>query len=122
MDNEINIQEFENALEDAKKESEAVESLVTINFKRTVKYKGETIESLDFDFDKLTGKDAENIENECRRSGNFIAAPAMQSEYIMRAAAKACTRPIGVDLFDKISINDYNKIRSAARNFLLESE
>jgi hypothetical protein len=54
--------------------------------------------------------------------GKALVVPTFSGEYLIRMAAKACTEPIGADAFEIMSIADYNKIRSAARSFLLRSE
>lgn len=96
--------------------------LVTIKFRKPVTYNGEQIQELTFDFDSLTGADSMNIDEELTAMGKFILSPAFSGPYLDRMAAKACTLPIGIDLFRTLSIRDYNRIRNAARAFLLESE
>ena len=62
------------------------------------------------------------IENEMQQLGKAVIVPTFSGEYLIRMAAKACTIPIGADAFENMSLSDYNKIRSAARSFLLNSE
>lgn len=90
--------------------------------KKPVEYNGETYEELNFDFEKLTGRDGLNIEAELKAQGITVMVPAFDSAYLIRLAAKACDKPIGADIFDNMSIADFNKIKSAARSFLLGSE
>ena len=90
--------------------------------KKTVKYNDETYEKLYFDFDKLTGEDALNIEAELSALGKSAPIPALSGEYLVRVAAKSCTKPIGADFFKLISIRDFNLIIGAARGFLLRTE
>ena len=54
--------------------------------------------------------------------GKFIVSPTFSGEYLVRMAAKACTTPVGQDLLRALPISDYNRIRSAARSFLLSTE
>ncbi len=91
-------------------------------FKNPVKYQELDIDVLSFDFSKLTGADALAIENEMQQLGMTAVVPALSSEFLIRMAAKACTQPIGSDIFVKMGIYDFNKIKSAARSFLLSSE
>jgi hypothetical protein len=106
----------------AKQQAESSGSSYTHVFKKPFEYNGETYTSLTFEWDKLTGRDALAIENEMQAMGKALVVPTFSGEYLIRMAAKACTEPIGADAFEIMSIADYNKIRSAARSFLLRSE
>lgn len=105
-------------------EKEAAESEFTYvhKFKRPFEYQGETYNELTFDWDSLTGKDGLAIENEMQAIGKAVIVPQFSGEYLIRFAAKACVETIGADAFEYMRIGDYNKIRSAARSFLLKSE
>lgn len=105
-------------------EQEAVEStsVVTVQLSHPVSYEGATFTELCFDWDKLTGEDSLSIENELQAQGKFVVAPTFSGEYLVRMAARACTAKIGQDLIRALPISDYNRIRSAARSFLLKSE
>ena len=63
--------------------------------RKPVKYNGKEYTTLTFDFDKLTGAD-----------------------YRSAMAARACTEPIGVDIFDGMSLPDFNRIIGKARSFM----
>lgn len=113
----------EEEIEAAKEEAENTLSLFTIHFKKAITYNGKEYEELSFDFDTLTGADGLNIENELQSIGRPAVVPAFSGEYLIRMAAKACTTDkIGSDIFNIMRLSDYNKIRSAARSFLLRSE
>ena len=114
----IEKKEFEVAEEEAKN----AESNLIITLKKPVTYNGKTYSTLEFDFENLTGEDALNIEDELASIGKITVAPVFSGEYLIRMAAKACSEPVGSDLFRIIPIGDYNRIRSAARSFLLKSE
>lgn len=120
---------MENSIIDEKELTSAIENAQNgpanfiFNFKKPVNYNGNLIKSLSFDFDKLTGKDAHDIEDEVQsRYGKSVIVPALSSEYLRIMAVKACKEQIGSDLFDTISIKDYNSILGRARSFLLQSE
>lgn len=97
-------------------------TVIHIELGATVTYNGVDYEALDFDFEKLTGADANNIEAELQALGKTVLVPALSGDYLMRMSVKACQQPIGVDIFDTMSLKSYNKIRTAARNFLLNSD
>ena len=106
----------------AEKEAAESTSAVTVTLSRPVAYENETYTELSFDFDKLTGEDSLSIENELQAQGKFVVAPTFSGEYLVRMASRACTVPVGQDLIRSLPISDYNRIRSAARSFLLKSE
>lgn len=100
-----------------KKAAEKSEYSYTHKFRKPFEYQNNTYNELTFEWDKLTGKDGLAIENELQQIGKAVIAPVFSGEYLIRIAARACTVPIGADAFEKMSISDYNKIRSAARSF-----
>ena len=111
--------ELEAAREEARKNDVA---LFEIEFKKPVKYNGKEYSKLSFDFEKLTGRDGLAIEEELQMMNKAVIVPALSGEYLVRMAAKACTEKVGADIFDYMPIKDYNRIRSAARSFLILSE
>ena len=114
----IDDKEFAVAVQEALESTSAV----TVQLSRPFTYEGETYAELRFDWDKLTGEDSLSIENELQAQGKFVVAPTFSGEYLVRMAARACTAKIGQDLIRALPISDYNRIRSAARSFLLRSE
>lgn len=106
----------------AEKEAADSEYIYVHKFKKPFEYQGKTYDELIFDWDKLTGKDGLAIENEMQAIGKPVIVPTFSGEYLIRFAAKACNDEIGADAFWLMRIADYNKIRSAARSFLLKSE
>jgi len=106
----------------AEKEAAESEFVYIHKFRKPFEYQGKTYNELTFDWDKLTGKDGLAIENEMQAIGKVVIVPQFSGEYLIRFAAKACAESIGSDAFEYMKIADYNKIRSAARSFLLKSE
>lgn len=94
-------------------------AILEIKLKKAVEYDGETYEKLTFDFGKLTGEDAQNIEEELAALGKTPIAAALSTDYLIRMAAKACREPIGADLFGKLTLPDFERIKTRARSFLL---
>lgn len=105
-----------------KQKPEESGTAVTVQLSRPVTYEGQSYTELRFEWDKLTGEDSLAIENELQAQGKFVVAPTFSGEYLVRMAARACTSQIGQDLIRTLPILDYNRIRSAARSFLLRSE
>ena len=106
----------------AEDEAAAADDNITIEFKKPVLYNGNTYTSLTFNFESLTGADGLEIENELMAMGRVAIVPAVSGEYLVRMAARACTEQIGSDIFQSMSLHDYNSVRSAARSFLMKSE
>ena len=123
MDNEIRPEaqdeEFEEALNEAKEDSAYA---YVHRFKKPFEYQGKTYDKLTFDFEKLTGSDSLDVENELAARGVMVMVPTFSGPYLIRIAARACTEKIGSDALEQMRIADYNRIRSKARNFLLASE
>lgn len=123
MDNITNINGMqEEELEQARAEAKNATDLFTLKFKKPLMYDSVEYDELQFDFDKLTGKDSLAVERELSLRGIQVAVPAFSGEYIIRIAAKACTTPIGYDAFERMSLKDYNRVRGKVRNFLMTSE
>ena len=113
----IDDKEFTIAEKAAQKEGSPV---YTHTFIKPFEWGGKTYETLEFDFAKLTGKDALAIENELALQGKAVVVASMSSEFLIRMAARASG--LGADAFEAMSISDFNRIRSRARSFLLRSE
>ncbi len=104
--------------EEAIKEEE--ERVQTIILRKPVKYAGKEYAELSFDFDVLTGLDSLNIERELASLGKSSIPLALNSEYLIRIAAKACTSNVGSDIFTSyMSLLDHLEVTKMARNFLL---
>jgi hypothetical protein len=122
--NNLNVPGSIDPDEFASAEQQAADSgfTYTHKFHTPYEYQGKIYDELIFDWGKLTGEDGLAIENEMQQIGKPVIAPTFSGEYLIRLAAKACTEKIGSDAFRRMPISDYNKIRSAARSFLLKSE
>lgn len=118
----IDLEKTENVDELVEKELATMENTSVENvlhLTKTVMYNGEEVTELAFDFDKLTGADALNIEEELVARGKTMYYGAINdANYLIRMAAKACTKPVGMDFFNRISIIDFERIKNRARFFL----
>lgn len=112
----------ERELKAATEEASGAGSRLTIKLQSPVTYNEKVYTELTFDFDRLTGLDGLAIEEEMNQLGKPLIVPTMSGEYLIRLAAKACTEKIGSDIFHQLSLKDFNRARSAARSFLLQSE
>ena len=75
-----------------------------------------------FDFDSLTGHDSLMVERELTRSGVQLVVPGFNGDYLIRMAIRACVDNVGTDIVNRMSLRDYNRLRSEMRNFLMASE
>lgn len=94
---------------------------VTMTLRKPLDYNGHIYTELHFDFDGLTGRDSMEVEAEMiQRKKGAVVVGALNNDYIIGIAAKACKEPIGSDAFMAMSLKDYNRIKEATRNFLLK--
>lgn len=87
--------------------------------RKPIMYNGSEITKISFDFNKLTGADALNIESELNSMGKQVITATSSAEYLVRVARQACEQAVGVDFFKLLSIVDFNIIITKARFFLL---
>lgn len=96
--------------------------MFTYEFEEPLKYGDKEYKELTFDFDKLKGKDNLAVKAEIRSLGKpAVMLDVVDDEYLVRLAARACTEPIGADIFDEMPIFDFRKIVSKMRGFLNRS-
>lgn len=94
----------------------------TLKLKKPLTYNGTQYDELEFDLEGLTGSDSLAVERELNRKNINVIAPAFSIEYIIRIAARACLQPIGSDAMSLLTLRDFNRVRSAVRNFLMAAE
>ena len=91
--------------------------------KKPIEKMGTVYRELHFDFDKLTGKDSLEVEEEIETITKLtVVAPALNLEYLIRISARACDEPIGRDDIVNMNLSDFNHVRNIARNFMLRSD
>lgn len=101
--------------------AEESDGAVTLTLRKPLDYNGHIYTELHFDFDSLTGRDSMEVEAEMiQRKKGAVVVGALNNDYIVGIAAKACKEPIGSDAFMAMSLKDYNRIKETTRNFLLK--
>lgn len=88
-------------------------------FGKPFKYEGKTYETLNFYFERLTGRDMIAIENEMQAMQEYALAPEISRSFQSKMAAKAAG--IGGDVLESMPLNEFNKITNAARDFLIST-
>ena len=118
----VDLEKTENMDELVEKELATMENTSVENvlhLTKTVMYNGEEVTELAFDFDKLTGADALNIEEE--------ACIPREDHVLRRYQRRKLSYPYGCEglykacrqgFFNKISIIDFERIKNRARFFL----
>lgn len=96
------------------------DTAIVVHLKKPLDYNGKIYDRITLDLDKLTGKDSLDIEEELmRRKKGAVIYGALNNDYVLAVAAKACREPIGSDAFLQMNIKDHLRVRDAVRNFLL---
>lgn len=94
----------------------AEQSHTVYKLSKPVKWMKTTYTELDLNFESLTGKDFEAIDDELQGLGIVVPTPAINHRYQRMLAARAANVPN--DMLTALSARDYNKVTTAARNFL----
>lgn len=102
--------------------TENTDGLLHIELGKPVTYNGEEYTALDFDFEGLTGEDGENVYAELRAHGIAVLVETMTPEYLIGMAARACKQSVGRDIFLRMRLKDYVRIKKAARDFLRDAD
>lgn len=117
----IDEEELNAAQAEAESPADSGKRLVIL--KKPIERMGTTYKELHFDFDRLTGKDSLEVEDEIEKTTHLtVVAPALNLEYLIRISARACLEPIGRDDILNMNLSDFNHIRNMARNFMLRSD
>jgi len=88
-------------------------------FKKLYEYEGKKYETLNFYFERLTGKDVIAIENEMMANSEYALDPLLSRNFQSKMASRAGN--IGSDALANMPFLEFNKITNAARNFLIDS-
>ena len=116
---------MEKEIEEAKKQAEEEKDSVStfkLRLKKPFAWEGKEYTELDFDWSELTGEEFINIESEVNAEGYAVITPEFSTVFLVYMAVRGCKQPIGTDAIRKLPIGAFNKVRSRARSFLLNSE
>lgn len=119
---EQSMDELEERLEEETEKVGGRESLIrrfgheTVRLSSPFQWCGKTYEELDMDFEGLTGRDMEAIDDEIGAMGLRGTLPAYSRKYQRMLAAKAAKVPN--DVIEHLPLADYNAVVNAAQNFL----
>lgn len=86
---------------------------------RPVEFEGKKIESLEFDYDALTGKDVRAANLESAKTGKVVPSNVFDTDFCLAIAARAAK--VNASLFDYLPAGDVLGIEMDTRNFLLNS-
>lgn len=90
-------------------------------FKKPFEYEGKAYTELEFDFNRLTGKDMIAIDKEMQANEEYVLAAELSKSFQCKMAAKAAKTKISSDVIEAMPLFDFNKITNAARAFLLNT-
>lgn len=88
-------------------------------FGKPFKSGDKTHSTLNFYFERLTGRDMIAIENEMQAMQEYALAPEISRSFQSKMAAKA--GGIGSDVLESMPLNEFNRITNAARDFLIST-
>lgn len=122
MDTIERVTDAVNKAEDAAKDIKREELLQKFShahhkLSKPFTYCGETYEELDMDFESLTGRMIESIDDELAAMNININTPSASHRYQRMVAARAAKVPS--DMIEALPLSDYNAITNAARFFLI---
>jgi len=109
--------EMTQAAENAAKKAD--KGVYTHKFRKPFEYEGVTYTELTFNFERLTGRDMVDIENEMQAMSEYALAAEISASFKSKMAARAAG--IGSDAMEAMPLRDFNKIIAAARDFLTDS-
>lgn len=114
------IKAVDDAAEKIKNDEMTHDGVWKCKLSKPITYDGIEYSELTFNFGKLTGADALNVEDELLAKGKLVfTAETANARYLIAMAARACEQYISADAFNLMSIVDFNKIKNKARLFLL---
>lgn len=110
-------------LKEATRQADAVDTIdhFTMRLRKPFTWEGKDYTELEFDFGTLTGADFLNIETEVSAAGYSVIVPEFSTMFLMTMAFRCCKQPIGTDVIRQLPFVLFNRIRSRARSFLMNS-
>ena len=88
-------------------------------FRKPFEFEGKRYDVLNFNFERLTGRDMIAIENEMQANNEYALDPLLSRNFQSKMAARA--GGIGSDVLESMPLQEFNRIVTAARNFLIDS-
>jgi len=88
-------------------------------FKKPFEYEGTKYTTLNFYFERLTGRDMISIENEMQARSEYALDPLLSRNFQSKMASRA--GGIAADVLEAMPMQEFNKVVNAARNFLIDS-
>ncbi len=102
-----------------KKAATGASGVYVHKFKKPFEYEGKKYETLNFYFERLTGRDMIAIENEMQANSEYALDPILSRNFQSKMAARA--GGVASDTLEAMPIQEFNSITTAARNFLIDS-
>lgn len=102
-----------------KKAATGASGVYVHKFKKPFEYEGKKYDTLNFYFERLTGRDMIAVENEMQNNGEYALDPILSRNFQSKIAAKA--GGVASDTLEAMPIQEFNSITTAARNFLIDS-
>ena len=107
------------ALPTNKATTTGTEGVYVHRFKKPFEYEGKKYETLNFYYERLTGRDVIAIEGEMQANNEYALDPLLSRSFQGKMASRASG--MAADVLEAMPIQEFNKITNAARNFLIDS-
>ena len=91
-----------------------------LRLKTPIKLGNQTLNTLIFDFEALTGRDMIAVENEMAALGEPLTMPEFSTSFQAKIAARAAK--IGSDVIADLPLYEFKIITGRARSFLLGTD
>ena len=114
---EVNLQENKKTTTGGAKKGNV--GVYTHKFRKPFEYENTKYTTMTFDFEKLTGRDMINIENEMQANNEYALDPLVSRNFQSKMASKAAG--IGNDALEAMPLVEFNRITNATRSFLIDS-
>ncbi|AIY80092.1 UNVERIFIED_ORG: hypothetical protein B2H98_08885 [Clostridium botulinum] len=90
----------------------------TLKLRKAILIDGKNVTEINYDFDKLTGENIENVFKESTRSGYMVSASYELDPVI---GGRMFAEASDLDFLDikRLGVSDYSKVASIARDFFI---
>ncbi len=90
----------------------------TLKLRKAISIDGKNVTEINYDFDKLTGENIENVFKESTRSGYMVSA-SYELDPVIGGRMFAEASDLDFSDIKRLGVSDYSKVASIARDFFI---